>query len=76
MTQMKKQKREFLKLEALQKSKPAVLRLKTDIYVNRNPCFDCKGFQKRVNEVTGIGFNIIFIPSKRPASQHKGESEL
>jgi hypothetical protein len=36
---------QFLKLEALAKSKPAVLRMKKDIYISCYPCFDCKAFQ-------------------------------
>lgn len=55
-----------LKLDALQESKPAMLRIMTDIYVSREVCLDCDGFQKHVLKVTGIDFNTIFLPVTRP----------
>jgi hypothetical protein len=50
---------QFLNLKALEKSKPAVLRMKKAIYVSRNPCFDCKAFQRRACQATDIDVNII-----------------
>jgi hypothetical protein len=65
-----------LKLEELEKPKPALLRINKDIYVTTEPCLDCKAFQKRVSEVTGIDFNLIFLLSKKPASQQKDDGKL
>ncbi|KFY92461.1 hypothetical protein V500_04183 [Pseudogymnoascus sp. VKM F-4518 (FW-2643)] len=53
-----------LKLKDLETSKPAVLRMKKDIY---DQCVDCKAFQQRVKEMTGIGFNIIILTPDKPA---------
>jgi len=61
-----------VKLRALQESKPAALQMKTDIYVSRKPCLDCKAFQKRVSGVTTIGFNIIFLS---PKHENQGEEK-
>lgn len=59
----KKRNRDLYELKF---SKPARLRLKKDIYVTKEPCFDCKAFQKRVKKVASIDFNIIHVPPERP----------
>jgi hypothetical protein len=56
-----------LKLKALERSKPAVLRMKKDIYVSKDQCLDCKALQERVKEMTGIDFNIGFLPAQKLA---------
>jgi hypothetical protein len=47
-----------LKLKALEKSKLAVLRMKKNIYISKDQCFDCKAFQERVREMTGIDLHV------------------
>jgi len=44
----------------LESFKPVVLGMKKDIYVNKPCCSDCKGFRGRVEDMTGVDFNIIF----------------
>lgn len=58
-------------LQALEKSKPPVLLVKKEIYVTRDPCDDCKKFQKKVRDKTGIDFNVIFLPSDNPTSDSR-----
>ena len=45
----------------LETCKPDVAFMKKDIYVSREPCPDCKLFQKRLHEKAGIFFNLFFI---------------
>lgn len=45
----------------LHSSKPDVTSLKKDIYVSREPCTDCRRFQKRLLDREGISFNFFFI---------------
>lgn len=49
-------------LKALERSKPAVLRMKKDIYVSKDQCLDCKALQELAKKMTSIDFNIIFLP--------------
>jgi hypothetical protein len=57
-------------LQALEKSKPHVLRVK-EIYVTRDPYGNWKKFQKKIRNKTGIDFNVIFVPSDNPASDSR-----
>jgi hypothetical protein len=60
-----------LKLKTLEMSKPAVLRIKKNIYVSKNPCDDCKEFQQRVREKTSIDFNIVSPRLGKPVSKSR-----
>jgi hypothetical protein len=62
-----------LKLKTLERSKPAVLRMKNDIDVSKGQCLDCKAFQERVKETSGIDFNIIFLLLDTPSKSRKSQ---
>jgi hypothetical protein len=49
---------EIVDLEAC---KPDVNVLKKDIYISREPCSDCKLFQQKTFEKTGIFFNLSYV---------------
>ncbi len=46
--------------------------MKEDIYLSKDQCLDCKAFQEQVKEITGIDFNIGFLPAQKLALQQKG----
>lgn len=50
-----------LEVRNLHISKPDVASLKKNIYVSREPCPDCKRFQRRLFEKEDILFNFFFI---------------
>ena len=51
-----------LEQKALERSKPAVLRMRKDIYISMDQCLDCKAFQELAKEMAGIKLNTVFFP--------------
>jgi hypothetical protein len=50
--------RTCMKLHQLKESEPSAVRLRSDIYINRPSCSDCKRFQDRISIVADIDSNI------------------
>jgi len=67
----KKLEERGLKLKALERSKPAVLRMKKDVYVGKDQCPDCKAFQERVKEMAGIDSILIFLSLDKATSKSR-----
>jgi hypothetical protein len=48
-------------IKDLEACKPDVTAMKKDIYISREPCFDCKRFQQQIFLKTRIFFNLSYV---------------